>query len=187
MPPSPHSALREALMALDKQKAAFAESHGPFLYLAAIGTQVGWLCLGWAHHTASLPKLCWLPSSLGRVLVGICSGRPSRIAAAQAGPHCPLVSFPTPDPRPGLICPSHSPPCSTRTAARGWGPCCWTTCCGWRTASGASSTLRCARHRPPGIVAAARVHRVHCSAVVLGALCGCNRHGGRRLLAAISC
>lgn len=32
-------ALREALIALDKQKAAFADSHGPFLYLAAIGTQ----------------------------------------------------------------------------------------------------------------------------------------------------
>lgn len=31
-------ALREALAAVEKQKAAFLESHGPFLYLAAIGT-----------------------------------------------------------------------------------------------------------------------------------------------------
>lgn len=30
-------ALREALLALDRQKAAFAASHGPFLYLAALG------------------------------------------------------------------------------------------------------------------------------------------------------
>ena len=31
-------ALREALRALERARAAFAESHGPFLYLAAVGT-----------------------------------------------------------------------------------------------------------------------------------------------------
>lgn len=62
--PNPRSALREALIALDKQKAAFADSHGPFLYLAAIGTQVG----SAASHNANqfdfvlmLPGACAAP------------------------------------------------------------------------------------------------------------------------------
>jgi ribosomal protein S18 acetylase RimI-like enzyme len=50
------SALREMLIALDRQKTAFAESHGPFLYLAALGCAPGFR--GCGLGSMLLDRLC---------------------------------------------------------------------------------------------------------------------------------
>lgn len=59
-------ALREALVKLDRQKAAFLESHGPFLYLLAAGTQAEFRGAGLGSML--LDHLCRRGDAEGRCL-----------------------------------------------------------------------------------------------------------------------
>ncbi|KAI3430633.1 hypothetical protein D9Q98_005226 [Chlorella vulgaris] len=92
-------ALREALMARDKQMAAFADSHGPFLHLVALGCAPAFR--GCGLGSMLLDRLCRIADQQQREIYTECSSDAARKWLKKSGffellchsvrPHAPVI------------------------------------------------------------------------------------------------